>query len=288
MPRLAYGRLYAHQCIAKSRAVRARQKEIVRAGLDCKVDPALFGETDMRQRKPRALVGDMHLAAGPFGKNRRAADGLDCRHVHMLGEVRGGVGLTDQAVDAKINQGLPLGNDFLLQQSLHRCCRRISVGHVEDRGNAADGSSLCRARPGLLVGETGLAEMNVDVDGAGQNKETLGVYALARGRHVIVASDQDDAAAVDGNGGLGDAPRADQLAAGDDGINFLRHQGTSSAISPATAKRSSLRVRSDAVIAFTSRTSASTSKRVGQPFCTTTSPATSTVSTDFPVSANTS
>src|SRR5262249_22655702 len=91
MPRLAYGRLYAHECIAKSRAVRARQKEIVRAGLDCKVDPALFGETDMRQRKPRAFVGDMDFAAGPFGKNRRAADGLDCRHVHMLGEVRGGV-----------------------------------------------------------------------------------------------------------------------------------------------------------------------------------------------------
>ena len=102
--------------------------------------------------------------------------------------------------------------------------RRIGVGHFEHGGDAAQDR---RARAGLqilLVGQAGLAEMDLAVDHAGQDMQAAAIQALARrsGREI---ADLGDLAVDDADVALSHAVLVDDGRVGENAIEQARHPG---------------------------------------------------------------
>eukprot|EP01038_Epipyxis_sp_PR26KG_P012454 gene12454-16703_t len=124
--------------------------------------------------------------------------GAGLRHRLEVSEI----GFADIAVDAEIDMGLGGRDGDLLPHRGGIGRRRVGVGHVEDRGDAADGRRGGGRRPGLLVREAGLADMGVDVERAGDERAPAGLDHPAGGGHGVAMTDRDDAAIVDRDGAM--------------------------------------------------------------------------------------
>jgi hypothetical protein len=72
--------------------------------------------------------------------------------------------LVEEAVYAVIDIRLPRGRGLFELQRLDRSRRRISIRHLEHRGDAPDRGRRCSGAPILLVCVAGLTEMHMAVD----------------------------------------------------------------------------------------------------------------------------
>src|SRR5262249_58354624 len=98
--------------------------------------------------------------------------------------------------------------------------RRDLVGHVNDGGDAAAYRGSRAGGEIFLVGETGVAEMNVGVDQARKDVEAGRVDHLLSFRQRVVRADGDDLAVVDGDAAVDGGVGGDNRAALHDQIRF--------------------------------------------------------------------
>ena len=90
---------------------------------------------------------------------------------------------------------------MLVGQGLGGGHRGHGVGHVEDGGHAAEGRRGGAAGEVFLLGIAGVAEVDVDVDGAGQDVQPGRVERFACGRHLVGKGDRGDQTVLDREAG---------------------------------------------------------------------------------------
>ena len=111
----------------------------------------------------------------------------------------------------------------LVAQSRGGGGRRLGVGHLEDRGDAAQDGGPRSGLQVFLPRRAGLAEVDLGVDHAGQDGQAGGGEDLAGGGLGEIA-DGRDLAAPDPDIGQAAAGMVDHLAAPDEEVETLRHE----------------------------------------------------------------
>jgi hypothetical protein len=97
------------------------------------------------------------------------------------------------------------------------------VGHIEHRGDAAERGARRAAGEIFLVGITGIAEMDVHVDGAGQHVKAGGVQRFLRRRHRLGGAHRQYDAVLDGDARLDRGIGGHHGAVADDEIGGHAH-----------------------------------------------------------------
>ena len=103
--------------------------------------------------------------------------------------------------------------------------RRLGVGHLEDRGDAAQHRAARAALEILLPLEARLAEMDLAVDDAGQDGAARVASTISPAEAGAEIADGGEAAVADADVGPAAAGMAHHLAAADDQVEGLRHGG---------------------------------------------------------------
>ena len=149
------------------------------------------------------LEGFQHGAGRGRGDLAESVAHIELEADHAAGDQRRHVGdgvVAEQAVEAEIDAGFLRGDGVLGGKRRGVAGRRDGVRHVEHGGDAAERGGRGAARPVLLVRIAGIAEMDVNVDGAGQDMQPARVEGFRSRRHRGIGADRENAAVLDGDG----------------------------------------------------------------------------------------
>ena len=170
---------------------RAWRQAMIEASSACSEMRRPEGATTSNPSSIAPVLGEGRLPKVLPMKHLKAFDAAG----DQSGEL-GDVVLGQQAVEAEIDIGLLCG--CLLGAQLHHAAgRRMGVRHLEDRGRAAHGGGGGAGLPILLVRVAGLAEMDMDVDRAGQDVQAGDIHHLLRRGHRCSGTDGEDYTILD-------------------------------------------------------------------------------------------
>ncbi len=211
---IAPDRMHLHIC-----AVLHQREALAQAGfvLGMNRDAAAA----MAEHAFQALILGNQQAAG-----RRAHEDLHAgaaRHQFGLGE-RVDILFRGPDEEGVIDPGAAFGAIQLVLDVPRVECVGIGVRHLEDRGHAAERGTGRAGFEIFLMGEAGLPEMHLGIDGAGKHRQPLGRKAL-RGLGVGQIAERGDSALSDAEVGLLRAVHGPDRAAEDRQIEGIFHPG---------------------------------------------------------------
>ena len=134
--------------------------------------------------------------------------------------------LAEHAIDTEIAVRLGSGEAELEIVMFDRIDRRVGVRHLEHRRHPAHHGGGRTGLPVLLFLHARLAEMNMDVDDAGQHVQARRVEPFDRRRHVGSRADGGDTAVTDRDAGLEGQRLGDNGAVFDDEVGGPVHAKT--------------------------------------------------------------